>query len=71
MALLHLSGPLVDHRHRMTGALAGAAWALRRNVSFSDALYAGLAAALAVPLLTADERLAKAPGLGCAVERVA
>jgi len=69
-ALLHLSGPLIDHRHQMTGALAGAAWALRQNASFYDTLYAALATALALPLLTADGRLAKAPGLGCAVERV-
>lgn len=69
--LLHLSGPLVDHRHRMTGALAGAAWALRENVSFYDGLYAALAAGLAVPLLTADGRLAKSPGLPCVVEQVA
>jgi predicted nucleic acid-binding protein len=69
-ALLHLSGPLIDHRHQMTGALAGAAWALRQDASFYDALYAALAAALTLPLLTADARLAKAPGLGCAVEHV-
>jgi predicted nucleic acid-binding protein len=69
-ALLHLSGPLIDHRHQMTGALASAAWALRQNASFYDALYAALAAALALPLLTADGRLANTPGLGCAVERV-
>ena len=69
-ALLHLSGPLIDHRHQMTGALAGAAWALRQNASFYDALYAALAAALALPLLTADGRLANAPGLGCPVEHV-
>jgi predicted nucleic acid-binding protein len=70
-ALLYLSEPLIDHRHQMTGALAGAAWALRQNVSFYDGLYAALATALAVPLLTADGRLAKAPSLGCAVEQVA
>lgn len=69
-ALLHAGGPLVDHRHQMTGALARAAWALRGNVSFYDGLYAALAAALAVPLVTADRRLSSAPGLGCAVERV-
>jgi predicted nucleic acid-binding protein len=68
--LLHLGAPLIDHRHRMTGALAGAAWALRENVSFYDGLYAALAAALAIPLLTADARLSGAPGLGCVVERV-
>jgi predicted nucleic acid-binding protein len=69
-ALLHMSGPLIDHRHQMTGALAGAAWTRHRNASFYDAVYAALAAALNLPLLTADERLAKTPGLGCAVERV-
>jgi predicted nucleic acid-binding protein len=69
-ALLHFSGPLVDHRHRMTGPLASAAWAMRQNVSFYDGLYAALAAALAVPLLTADTRLARAPGLRCALELV-
>jgi predicted nucleic acid-binding protein len=69
-ALLHLSGPLIDHRHQMTGALAGTAWALRQNASFYDALYTALAAALALPLLTADRRLVKAPGLRCAVEQV-
>jgi predicted nucleic acid-binding protein len=69
-ALLHLSGPLIDYRHQMTGALAGAAWARRQNASFYDALYAALADALTLPLLTADGRLAKAPGLGCVVEQV-
>ena len=54
----------------MTGALAAAAWALRNNVTFYDGLYAVLAVALAAPLLTADERLSRAPGLPCAVERV-
>ena len=69
-ALLASGGPLVDHRHQMTGELARAAWALRENVSFYDALYAALAAALGIPLLTADGRLSAAPRLGCAVERV-
>ena len=69
-ALLHLSGPLVDHRHQMTGALAGAAWQLRQNVTFYDGLYVALAAALGVPLITADERLSGAPGLSCPVELV-
>jgi predicted nucleic acid-binding protein len=66
-ALLAACWPLVDYRHEMTGSLAKAAWALRENVSFYDALYAALAGALAVPLVTADVRLAKAPGLRCAV----
>ena len=37
-----------------TGSLAGAAWELRDNVTFYDALYVALAAVLDVPLLTAD-----------------
>ena len=68
--LLHLSWPLVDHRHQMTGALATAAWGLRQNVSFYDGLYVALAVALGAPLVTADQRLSRAPGLNCVVERV-
>lgn len=68
--LLRASVPLIDHRHEMTGALATSAWALRSNVTFYDGLYVALAAALAVPLLTADERLSRAPNLNCAVELV-
>lgn len=69
-ALLHLSESLVDHRHQMTGLLVAAAWRLRENVTFYDGLYVALAAALRTPLLTADERLSKAPGLRCPVELV-
>jgi len=68
--LLHLSGPLVDHRYQMTGSLGRAAWALRQNVSFYDGLYAALAAVLAIPLVSADRRLSRAPGLGCVVQHV-
>lgn len=69
-ALLHFGGPLVDHRHQMTGALARGAWALPDNVSFYDGLYVALAVVLAVPLVTADGRLARAPSLGCVVDQV-
>ena len=69
-ALLHASAPLVDHRYEMTRALARAAWALRQNVSYYDALYVALAAALPVPLVTADIRLSRAPGLGCVIEPI-
>jgi predicted nucleic acid-binding protein len=61
----------VDQRYPHTGSLADAAWELRDNVTFYDALYVALAAALDVPLLTADARLARAPGLPCQVEVVA
>jgi predicted nucleic acid-binding protein len=69
--MLAAAAPLIDHRYEMTGALARAAWRLRDNLSFYDALYVALAQALACPLLTADERLSRAPALPCAVELVA
>jgi hypothetical protein len=40
--LLRSGAPLADHRHQMTGALAGAAWAMRQNLSFYHALYVAL-----------------------------
>jgi predicted nucleic acid-binding protein len=36
---------------------------------YDDSLYAALTTALAVPLVTADQRLSMAPGLGCVLER--
>lgn len=44
------------------GGLLSRAWALRDNLSFSDALYVALAEALTTPLVTFDARLAAAPG---------
>ena len=44
------------------------AWALRHNVTAYDAAYVALAEAMDVPLLTADARLASAPGIACEVE---
>lgn len=49
------------------GPLSEAAWQLRENLSYYDALYVALAARLDLPLLTADKRLAAAPGLPCTV----
>jgi predicted nucleic acid-binding protein len=46
------------------------AWDLRPNFSAYDALYVALAEQLEVPLLTADARLARAPGLRCSVELI-
>ena len=43
-------------------------WDLRENVTPYDAAYVALAEALGVPLLTADARLADAPGIRCEVE---
>jgi len=42
-------------------------WALRENVSAYDATYVALAEALGCALLTADARLARAPGSTCPV----
>ena len=44
------------------------AWALRENVTPYDACYVALAETLACTMLTADGRLARAPGLQCPVE---
>ncbi|MBC8363830.1 MAG: type II toxin-antitoxin system VapC family toxin [Actinobacteria bacterium] len=51
--------PLNRHAHRH---VAERAWDLRRNLSIYDASYVALAERLGVPLLTADRRLATAPG---------
>lgn len=48
--------------------LLGRVWELRHNVSAYDGCYVALAEAVEHPLLTADRRLAKAPGIRCAVE---
>lgn len=54
--------------HRLpTTAMIEAAWALRDNVTPSDACYVVAARSLGIPLLTADLRLARAPDLGVAV----
>lgn len=51
--------------------LADGAWSMRHNVSYYDALYVALAAALDAPLITLDARLAAAPGLPVTVELLA
>ena len=51
-------------------ALATAAWQHHRNLTAYDALYVAAASELAAPLLTADGRLARAPGLGITVQHV-
>lgn len=42
-------------------------WALRRNLTAYDATYIALARQLNATLVTRDDRLARAPGLGIAV----
>ncbi len=61
---------LVEHRYPHTGPLGESAWRLRKNLTFYDALYVALAAHLGTALLTADARIARAPGLPCPVELV-
>lgn len=43
-------------------------WELRQNVTVYDGAYIALAEILQIPLLTADERLTRAPGARCAFE---
>ena len=43
-------------------------WALRDNVTVSDAAYVALAELLGSVLVTADARLAAAPGARCVIE---
>jgi len=58
-------------RRQPTRTLWPRAWELRTNLSAYDALYVALAEQLQAPLLTADARLARAPGLRCSIEVVA
>lgn len=50
--------------------LLGRVWLLRDNVSAYDASYVALAEMLGCALVTADTRLARAPGVGCPVTLV-
>jgi predicted nucleic acid-binding protein len=47
--------------------LAERSWELRRNLSIYDASYVALAELIGADLITLDERIAGAPGLGCTV----
>lgn len=55
-------------RRHPSRALWPRAWELRSSLSAYDALYVALAEQLDAPLLTADARLARAPGLRCVAE---
>jgi len=57
--------PLRRAAHR---PLLARCWELRQNVTVYDAAYVALAELLDVVLLTADARLAKAPGLDCQLD---
>lgn len=60
--------PLRRARHR---PLLRRCWELRENLTAYDAAYVALAERLEVALLTADRRLARAPGIRCPVELLA
>jgi predicted nucleic acid-binding protein len=49
-------------------ALLPRIWELRENVTVYDAAYLALAEALGAPVLTADTRVARAPGVNCDIE---
>jgi predicted nucleic acid-binding protein len=51
-----------------TARLVPRCWELRDNLTPNDAAYVALAELFRVPLLTADRRLAQAPGFRCRVE---
>jgi predicted nucleic acid-binding protein len=53
----------VSHRH-----LIARCWELRHNVTPYDASYIAVAEALGATLVTADVRLANAPGSRCSIE---
>ncbi len=59
--------PLVRYPH---APLLARIWELRSNLTAYDAAYVALAEALRAPLLTADARLAGAPGHGAEIELV-
>jgi predicted nucleic acid-binding protein len=64
---LLLAFPIVRHDHE---PLLSRVWQLRANLTAYDATYVALAEALRAPLLTPDERLAKAAGHRAQVEVV-
>jgi predicted nucleic acid-binding protein len=61
---------VIDIRYPHTGRFTDLAWQTRHTISFYDGLYVALATVLDLPLLTADVKLSKAPGLTCQVELV-
>lgn len=61
-------GSAADIRRHTVVPLLADMWRLRHNVTGYDAAYVALAARLDLPLATADQKLAQAPNLPCAVE---
>ena len=57
--------PIIRYPHHI---FLNRIWDLRHNMTAYDAVYVALAESLSAPLLTCDERLAKAPGHGAKIE---
>ena len=66
-----LAERMIHRRHPHHGVLAARAWQLRQNVSFYDALYVALAERLDCPLVTADQRIARALPHGSQIHVIA
>ena len=64
--LLHRFRWLAITRHG-TFAMLDRVWELRDNLTAYDAAYVALAEAIDCPLVTADARISRAPGLRCVV----
>ena len=60
--------PVVRYTHE---AMLPRIWELREDLTAYDAAYVALAEALRAPLVTGDERLARAPGVRAAIELIA
>jgi predicted nucleic acid-binding protein len=69
-AVLASAPGLIDHRYEHRGRLATAAWGLRTNLTFYDALYVALASSLSAVLVTTDARLSRTPDLPCELDVV-
>lgn len=64
-----LSDLVALRMHRVSHRpLLARSWELRENLTIYDATYVALAELLDVPLVTADRRLARAPGIRCEVD---
>lgn len=70
VSLLRVWMALAVDRLPMAGLLPRV-WELRANLTAYDALYVAAAEAHGVPLVTADRKLAGAPGLRCSIEFIA
>ena len=64
--LLHRFRWMAITRHG-TFAMLDRVWELRDNLTAYDAAYVALAEAIDCPLVTADARISRAPGLRCTV----